>query len=265
MKLLTLNTHSLMENDYNEKLNTFVSYVNRIKPDVIALQEIMQPMDGDVVNYSHINVGNISLKKGNHALNIAKELKDYNLIWCGFKKSYDMFDEGLAILTPYSVVKTQLITLSPFDDYDNWKTRKALGIYIDGQWFYSVHMGWWGDRASPFEYELNKLLEKMPSNSQFWLMGDFNSIASEKGKGYDLMCRCGLLDTYNLAISKDDGITASTNIDGWKTSQKSERVRIDYIFTNKKTKIDSSFTVFNGKNEKMVSDHFGVIVTTGEE
>ena len=258
-----------MESDYEIKLDAFVRYVIKHKPDVIALQEIMQPISSQTSNYAHTNVGEILLKEGNHALNIVKKLRqngeNYYLYWLGIKKSYDKFDEGLVILTREKAEKTDAVLLSPFDDYNNWKTRKALGVKIKGAWYYSVHMGWWGDKESSFEYEFNSLKKSLPKNEKLWLMGDFNSIASERDKGYDLVIKSGFFDTYCLAVNKDSGITAHTQIDGWKSEEKSAEIRIDYIFTNYQEEIDSSFTVFNGKNERVVSDHFGIIVTTGKE
>lgn len=265
MKLLTLNTHSLMENDYESKLDIFVNAVLFHKPDVVALQEIMQPISNSAADYPHINAGAIPLKKGNHGLNIVKKLNGWNLVWLGFKKSYEKFDEGLAILTPHQMDNINVITLSPFDDYTNWKTRKALGVKINGEWFYSVHMGWWENIESPFAYELNSLTEKIPKNTDVWLMGDFNSDASERNKGYDLILEKGFNDTYALAKNKDNGITAYTNIDGWDKENDPQGIRIDYIFSTQKADIESSFTIFNGANEPNVSDHFGILVTTRKE
>ena len=45
LKLLTLNTHSLIEENYQQKLLDFVSVVCKIKPDIIALQEVNQSVD----------------------------------------------------------------------------------------------------------------------------------------------------------------------------------------------------------------------------
>ena len=42
MRLLTLNTHSHVEEDYREKLEAFVQAVSEEEPDVIALQEVNQ-------------------------------------------------------------------------------------------------------------------------------------------------------------------------------------------------------------------------------
>ena len=44
MKLMTLNTHSLVEPGYENKLKLFAEVVLRERPDVIALQEVNQSM-----------------------------------------------------------------------------------------------------------------------------------------------------------------------------------------------------------------------------
>lgn len=49
MKLITLNTHSLAEPDYENKLKLFAQEVLRQKPDVIALQEVNQSVDREPV------------------------------------------------------------------------------------------------------------------------------------------------------------------------------------------------------------------------
>ena len=253
-----------MEADYEEKLDCFVNAVLKHRVDVIALQEIMQPIDGKPSNFPCLNSGYIPLKQGNHAVNIAKALYDkgekYSLAWLGFKKSYDKFDEGIAILTKHSIEKAKSINLTALDDYESWRTRKALGVQVNNEWFFSVHMGWWDS----FEYEFEQLKKNLPQNKRYWLMGDFNSPASEREKGYDLIISSGLYDTYTLAKNKDEGYTANTKIDGWK-KESDKKIRIDYIFTNKMSEIESSFVIFNGSNENVVSDHFGIIVNVEEQ
>lgn len=49
MKLITLNTHSLAEPDYENKLKLFAGAVLRETPDVIALQEVNQSVDEEPV------------------------------------------------------------------------------------------------------------------------------------------------------------------------------------------------------------------------
>ena len=45
MKLLTLNTHSLIEENYEQKFKIFVEEIYKEHPDIIALQEINQSAD----------------------------------------------------------------------------------------------------------------------------------------------------------------------------------------------------------------------------
>lgn len=265
MKLLTLNTHSLVESEYEAKLNHFVKAIIKYDVDIIALQEIMQPINANMCKYECINAGEIPLKQGNHGLNIVNKLllngRKYNFAWLGFKKSYDKFDEGIVLLSKDRIEESKVITLTPFDEYSNWKTRKALGIKVNKEWFFSVHFGW----EESFEYEFNQMHKELPRDEKCWILGDFNTVASERNKGYDLVISSGIYDTYSLAKNKDDGYTANTGIDGWDEKNNKRNIRIDYIFVTKKTEIESSFVIFNGSNEPIVSDHYGILLRVEEK
>lgn len=50
-----------------------------------------------------------------------------------------------------------------------------------------------------------------------FIRGDFNNSAYIKGEGYEHLLLKGLLDTYNLAETKDNGVTVKGKIDGWET------------------------------------------------
>ena len=45
MKLLTLNTHSLLEENYEQKTRDFVAAVIKERPDILALQEVNQSVN----------------------------------------------------------------------------------------------------------------------------------------------------------------------------------------------------------------------------
>ena len=45
MKIITLNTHSIIEQDYERKLSDFADMIKIEKPDVFALQEVNQSID----------------------------------------------------------------------------------------------------------------------------------------------------------------------------------------------------------------------------
>ncbi|MBT9775197.1 exodeoxyribonuclease III [Clostridium sp. MCC353] len=288
MKIITLNTHSLEEENYEEKLHQFVEGIFQEKPDVIALQEVNQTRTADPVPAGLLEqCGFIRCEPGmggadceeavirvdNHSYRAARMLRErgicYTWTWTAAKVGYDKYDEGLAVFSRFPVLDTRQFFITGTHDYNNWKTRKILGIQAEtGQGpmeFYSVHMGWWEDEEEPFETQwkrINSLLKNGKCMTT-WLMGDFNSPASVSGQGYDLVKRSGWLDTYELAAEKDDGITVDHSIDGWKERKNDPGMRIDYIWTGKKQQVMCSRVLFNGKNYPVVSDHYGVLAVIG--
>lgn len=261
MKLVTLNTHSLCEADYETKLHIFTSFVLSEKPDIIALQEVNQSMDcapcGSPDKF--LNPGVVPLKADNHALKVYGILKncglEYYFSWAGIKCGYGKFDEGLATFSLSPIKHAVTVTLSGTDDYKSWKTRKCLITEHNGFAVCNTHMGWWDDNDEPFSGQwkiLNRELKNI--GGEIFLMGDFNSPSHVKGEGYDLVTSSGWFDTYHLAKTKDEGFTVSGIPDGWSKEIKS---RIDYIFTNRESEIISTRTIFT---KHPVSDHYGVII-----
>lgn len=261
MKLLTLNTHSLVENSWQKKLNILSNAILKEKFDIMAFQEVNQSIAAPFVNSKN------KIKEDNYAYLLAKKLKEGNLpyswVWCANHIGYSKFDEGLALFSRKPIEDIAEVLISKNISYENYKTRKVLGIKVEDSWYFCVHMGWWEDADDPFEDQWQKIkyLLKTPKflNKKIYLMGDFNSPASAKNEGKELVESSGFYDTFDLAITHDDGITVKKNIDGWKESS-TGKMRIDYIFQNYKGAVKSSKTIFNGKNYGVVSDHFGVSV-----
>ena len=90
------------------------------------------------------------------------------------------------------------------------------------------------------------------------LMGDFNTNMLKDKEDYENILNQGLLDTYQLAEKKDDGITVGGDIDGWQGQK--EKKKLDYIFLTKELKVKESKVIFNGKNYPVISDHYGIEV-----
>ena len=268
MRLMTLNTHSLIEENYNEKLDIFVKNVSRIKPDIIAMQEVNQSIDAPVIKGAKNLVPNsecIPIKRDNHALSVCAKLYingiTYHFMWLGIKKGYGKFEEGVALLSRKQIDAAKTYLISSTDDFNNWKTRKVLGIKVCDNWFYSIHTGRFDDTEEPFKEQWERLNNFLLPQKNVWLMGDFNCPANRKNEGYDMILSSGWSDTYLMALKKDDGITVVNEIDGWRENKtKISGSRIDYIFTNNPTTIKSSKVVFNGQNADFVSDHCGIIV-----
>ena len=77
IKLLTLNTHSLIENNYKTKLKIFTDAILQEKPDIIALQEVNQTINCTPVPENEPTgfypcQSSFRITKDNHAYHIIK-------------------------------------------------------------------------------------------------------------------------------------------------------------------------------------------------
>lgn len=280
MKLLTLNTHGLQEADYEEKLDAFVQFVLKERPDIIALQEVSQRIGAEPEaggpGYFALEESRIALRRDNHALRIADCIRQAGCAcswtWLPVKLGYENYDEGAALMCLNAgIAEADVFTISRTNDYRNWRTRRALGVRPEGceEWFYSVHMGWWGDAEEPFREQWDRLnagLKEKTARSRVWLLGDFNVPAQLRNQGYDRIVQSGWQDAYCLAETRDDGITVRGTIDGWHgAAQAGEGMRIDYIWCSEYASVNEVRVAFDGKYEPVVSDHFGVFAEVWEK
>lgn len=272
MKLLTLNTHSLVEENYTQKLYDFVKAVSKEQPQIIALQEVNQTAFAAAVPAEKLNRyfpadSHAVIRKDNHAYNAVRLLEEkgvpYFWTWIPLKLGYGRYDEGLAVMSLSPIIETSTPLVSEVNDYHNWKTRKLLGIrteLLPREWFYSVHFGWWDDEEEPFIKQWAKTESHMMQHECVWLMGDFNSPAEVRGEGYDKILGSCWQDSFVLSKRKDIGYTVGKVIDGWKDKiSKTCGMRIDQIWCSEKKDIQRSEVLFNGTNYPVISDHYGVM------
>ncbi len=276
MKLLTLNTHSLIEADYEDKLRAFVEFVLREQPDLMAMQEVNQSMSapeaGEELRQGLVSLPGMSVpvRNDNHAARVAHRLRNAGMdcawAWLPVKRGYERFDEGVAILAPNrQISESAEHLLTAQDDYFNWKTRKILGVRLNGlnDWFYTVHMGWWNDETEPFSAQWTALQRAVDGqkNAPVWLMGDFNSPAEHRGEGYDLMREMDWHDAWTLAGHTDGCATVPGQIDGWRESTPGKNgLRMDQIWCSQAVPVKEMRVVLDGRREKQVSDHFGLLL-----
>ncbi|SDI59141.1 endonuclease/exonuclease/phosphatase family protein [Alteribacillus bidgolensis] len=255
MRLLTLNVHSWQEEDQLDKIKTLARVIQGNDYDVIALQEVSQHIDSSLV-YKNI-------RKDNYALLVIQELQklgntQYQLLWDVSHYGYDEYEEGLALLTRHPVKKEYSFYVSKSKSKDNWKARKIAGgtLLVNGSpfSFYSCHLGWWGDKEEPYEQQVERLIKGVNHQHPFVLLGDFNAADTFKEEGYDYVIKQGLFDTH---LHRND-VTIKGNIAGWEENV--EGLKIDHIFTSWKPVVSHSRIICNGKNEPIISDHFGVDV-----
>ncbi len=282
MKILSLNTHSLAEENYEEKLLEFVDAIAIEQPDVMGLQEVNQTVAAPVVmetslkGYCPCEGFAGTVRSDNHALRLVRLLAErgvhYEWTWIPVKLGYEIYDEGMAIFSRDRILDIRQFRISASEDYYNWKTRKALGILRPEGWFYTVHMGWWDDKEEPFRSQWERACGGMMAYSDqaadLWVMGDFNSPSQICGEGYDLIRAGGWKDTWELAQIRDEGITVERVIDGWRdrlASDTGRGMRIDYIWSLNPVPVKSSTVIFNGKKYSRVSDHNGVMIEVADE
>lgn len=272
MTLLTLNTHSLIEPDYEKKLDIFVSEIFRLRPDVIALQEVNQSLGARAAAKERLfslsqSGESVPIREDNHALRVVEKLCRlgvfYYWTWLPIKIGYGKFDEGMATLSLLPIEKANNVLLSERDNYKDWRTRKSLGVLTKDGWFYNIHMGFWGDEKEPFSSQWERLYLSLPRDEKVTLMGDFNSPAELRGEGYDKVLESGFFDTFSMAEKRDVGNTVGGDIDGWRGN--TSPMRIDYIFCRDRLRVKTSETIFDGKDTPIVSDHYGVMATLCRE
>ena len=278
MKLLTLNTQSLQEENYPQKLEQFVKVICQEKPDIIALQEVNQSINAMVAEETLLKGfvpypdSKVPVREDNHAAQVAFRLHQAGITcswtWVSGKIGYGIYDEGMALLCLNgNITAVDSFFISGCQDYQYWKTRKILGVKTSNcnDWFYTVHMGWWKDEEEPFLAQWERLHTTLKKkDSTIWLMGDFNSPAQFRGQGYDTIQNSGWQDTYSIAEQKDNGITVEGSIDGWKDAkhgaEEGNGMRMDHIWCNHVVPVKYSKVMFHGAKEPKVSDHFGVCI-----
>lgn len=259
MKLLTLNCHSWQEENQLEKIKYIAETIKEGQYDVIALQEVSQHIDAEVYE------GN--LKVDNFLVILLQELKalgvtEYHTLWDYAHIGFDVYEEGIGLLSKHPVIEKQSFYVSNSDSITNFRTRKVIKFTVDYKGkmidFYCGHLGWWADEEEPFKVQIDNLYQKIDPSKLAIIMGDFNNNAFIRDEGYDYTKSLGLLDTYDLAKEKDSGITVKGKIAGWEKNK--QDLRLDLILTNKPIDVIYSKVIFNGDYKDVVSDHYGVEV-----
>lgn len=258
MNLLTLNCHSWQEDNQIEKISYIAKVIAENNYDVIALQEVSQHIDSGLCEGI--------LKEDNFMVLLKKELEKldccYNSLWDFSHIGYEIYEEGLCILSKHPILEKECFYVSNSDSIKNWKSRKVVKASIEYKGeiidFISCHLGWWNDDEEPFNIHAENLSKKVNNSRRTFLLGDFNNNANVRNEGYDFLKSLGWIDTYDLALNKDSGVTVKGKIAGWEENE--EKLRLDLILSNKSVNVNESKVIFNGSNKDIVSDHYGVEV-----
>ncbi|GGF21256.1 exodeoxyribonuclease III [Halobacillus andaensis] len=255
MKLLTLNVHAWQEKDQLKKISQLAEVIHKKRYDAVALQEVSQHMDSPLA-YGAIREDNYGLLLLQHLEALGS--MDYELHWDVSHFGYDVYEEGIALLTRHPVREVEKFYITSSESIDFWKSRKIVGatLHINGtpHSLYSCHLGWWGDEDEPYDNQIDRLTKQ--SSHPCFLLGDFNAADNVEGEGYDYILQKGFIDTHQEARRQNGTSTIKGKIAGWDDNQAD--LKIDHIFTNEKVNVLQSSVVFDGKNEPVISDHYGL-------
>lgn len=267
--LLSVNLHTYQEKEQEAKFSSIVQALYDLRPDVVLLQECAQNKEATIIKKHYDK----EIKKDNMAHIICSMLRDnhsinYDYYWDWSHYGWNEWEEGVAILTPHKIIRTESKYVTTNQTKTFWKSRNIAMATVDitsiGKInFFSIHTGWWNDKPDPFNTQFENIIEWEESIKNgaiaTILAGDFNIEAGSEGYTF-IEDKDKYIDIYRKA--NPHGFydpTIGGKIDGWEKGMPTGK-RIDYIFINK----DADFTtvmsqrIFTKKSYGRVSDHTGV-------
>lgn len=247
LKLLTQNLHCFVEEDIETKQVILANEIARKDVDIIFLQEVSQTHTENLED----------IKPDNYALKLVQLLKEkglnYNIYYEPIKKSFNIYDEGLAILSKIPLKKAFSKLISKVDNFEDWKTRKVLGysLNVNNKFITlaTTHFGW-TDEQEVFEDQFDLATESKNDIDTFILAGDYNVTPESKEYKY-------ILDSKWINLSKLNNLnTYDPSFRGDDDTHKLE-VRLDYIMSNKAITVIKEEILFI---KERVSDHYGLLM-----
>ncbi|MBF7094347.1 endonuclease/exonuclease/phosphatase family protein [Streptococcus sp. HF-1907] len=266
-KVLTLNTHSWMEENGQQKFQDLLDAILAENYDLICLQEVNQEITSDLANYM-IHYAGLedapAIHQDHFALKLVEALDEagqvYYWSWAYNHIGYDRYNEGVAILSKNPIEASSVLVSDVDNEYD-YHTRRALVVrtLLGDQEVLAVstHLSWW-DKG--FKREWSKLEKALLAQDlPVLIMGDFNNPQGNEGYQLVLASPLKLRDSHVNASQVIGDHTIKADIDGWEGNE--HNFKVDYAFTNLPVAIQRSRVVFDGQHYPVVSDHFGLDVT----
>ncbi len=268
--ILTINLHTYQENMQNEKFNLLTDVIGLMDIDFIAFQECAQHKTSPV--YEGI------IREDNMALEISRRLRqkynvDYNFVWGWSHYGWDVWEEGVAVMTKHPITDSDQRYVSSATGTNTISSRKV--IYASCQTAYgsmhifSAHTHW---RTSLNDAEQNRQIDKLKAMvfekelitpaAYSIVCGDFNVNPTSDfpwSEGYFRMVKDNIFQDSFLAIYPDANNKPAQAI--YNTIGGDLPGRIDYIFLkdNPNLIIMDSQIIFTPDIIGKVSDHFGVM------
>ncbi len=264
MKFLTLNTHSWMEEDAEGKFQTLKEQILKAQYDIICFQEVNQEIETSVVDtddYYHALPSATPIHQDHFVRLLVEKLAEeglqYHWTWAYNHIGYDHLNEGVAVLSRQPLTASEIL-VSDVDDPTDYHTRRVAvaETTVDGREVAvaSVHLSWW-DKG--FQEEWVRIEERFKAiGKPLILAGDFNNPAGREGYQAILASPLNLQDSFEVAKETTGSYTVGPGIDGWKGNE--EPLRIDYVFASQDWTVERLSVIFDGNNQPLVSDHYGL-------
>ena len=281
--ILTLNLHTYQEikdnnkekESYknagqNDKFNIITKLINDLDIDLIAFQECAQHKDEQILE-DKIRIDNM-------AYIITKKLKedyqkDYYYTWDWAHYGWDVWEEGIAVVSKYPITKSESIWISTSTGTTNLVSRK--GIFGESEFpnigkihFFSTHTHWMAsDTDTEHQKQItnikNFVIQKEDETTDLSILcGDFNCKPTDVDpwiKSYNKIVENGdFVDTFLSANPTANNMPQQSIFDTIKGAYPG---RIDYILMKKNDNFDviDSKIIFTPTILGSVSDHYGVI------
>ncbi|MBC3185980.1 endonuclease/exonuclease/phosphatase family protein [Corynebacterium sp. zg-331] len=276
MKVLSLNAHSWCEEDQSAKIMVTARLIVTEGVDVVAVQEANQLQDGVAWRSARFQ-GPSALPVGadNYVQVLAEACAhlggEYRCYWAEAHQGFGKYDEGVGLLVRTkptagesaapAVTEVRRLVLADYP-YVDVRRRVALAVRILGWgWVLSGHFSWWtaaGEDLFRREWQVIEDFARSYPDELVCVAGDLNNPATVRGEGYSMIRDLGWLDTRDLAPRSQGHDTIAGSIVGWEEARVG--ARIDYVLVNRPVAVRAHRVVFTGREEPVVSDHYGVLV-----
>ena len=267
MKVLTLNTHSWLEESQLEKCKMIAKEIATGDYDIIALQEVNQTIAAQTIVPDGLYCPTdtlVEIKEDNFALRLVEELQlldcDYYWSWTYSHVGYDIYHEGNALLSKQPIIAKEYLASQATDVWDHTTRKNLSGVTeADGQivQVVSCHFSWWQDGKFAYEWQQTEAFLAERADTLL-ILGDFNNDAASSGHQLVLDSSLQLQDSFLTATETIGEASVVKAIDGWQDNR--EALRIDYVFASNDLQATEYEVVFDGTRTPIVSDHFGIKV-----
>lgn len=219
--------------DWTARLPLMAAELAAVDTDVISFQEACHA-DGGADNLDELLL-ELSAATG----------RTYHVARAVTHRSWDMYDEGIALVTHLPMADEVEVAL-PTGMFE----RKAITARIDGPlgpvWVAATHLSF-GDQASTRRAQLGAIRDALAASSPVLIMGDMNAAPNEAAIGDALAA--GYTDTWAQVHPVDPGYTfPATDPD----------VRIDHILARGVEPVSARVFMDIESDGVMPSDHLAV-------